>query len=151
MVDVVDGATRSRMMAGIKGKNTQPELTIRRFLHGNGLRYRLHRKDLPGKPDLVLTRHNLVVFVHGCFWHRHPECFYATSPATRKAFWQEKLQKNVERDQRQIALLREDGWRVLVIWECGIRHCREQLSEVLECVHNNEPEQQWPTVPPRQR
>ena len=86
-----------------------------------GLRFRLHRKDLPGRPDLVFPKHRLVVFVHGCFWHRHPGCSRASTPSTRTEFWQAKFAANVERDARQIAALEADGWRVLVLWECGLK------------------------------
>ena len=122
MTDIVDKATRSRMMAGIRGKNTQPELLIRRFLHSSGFRYRLHAPKLAGKPDIVLPRYKTAIFVHGCFWHRHDGCKYATNPAQNRENWQEKFRENVERDHRNIRLLMEQKWRVIVIWECGIRH-----------------------------
>lgn len=120
MTDIVDKDTRSRMMSRIRGKDTRPEMILRRALHAKGLRFRLHRKDLPGTPDLVLPRHNAVCFVHGCFWHRHPGCRFATTPATRPDFWQNKFRENVERDRRNIEALRAAGWRVAVIWECEI-------------------------------
>lgn len=120
MADVVDAATRSRMMSGIGGRDTGPELIVRRALHAAGFRYRLHARHLPGKPDLVLPRHHAVVFVHGCFWHRHSGCRYATTPATRADFWQEKFSRNVERDRRVENRLLEAGWRVATIWECGL-------------------------------
>ncbi|MCW4455774.1 very short patch repair endonuclease [Flavobacterium sp. MXW15] len=119
MIDVVDRATRSRMMSGIRGKNTKPELIVRSFLHRAGLRFRLHAK-LPGKPDLVLPKHRTVVFVHGCFWHRHEGCRFSTTPANNAAFWQEKFADNVRRDARVKQQLRELGWRVLVIWSCQL-------------------------------
>lgn len=151
MVDIVDGATRSRMMSSIQGKNTQPEMVIRRFLHRKGFRYRLHKKDLPGKPDLVLSRFRLVIFVHGCFWHRHKDCFYATSPATRKDFWQYKLEGNVKRDNSQQRNLIESGWRVLIIWECGIRHNSDTLNDVVLLIKGNDVFNEWPDSPPMQR
>ena len=117
-VDIVDRATRSRMMSGIRGRNTKPEVMVRRALHAAGLRFRLHRRDLPGVPDIVLPRWRAVVFVHGCFWHRHPGCRYATTPATNRAFWARKLSQNVLRDARQLRALRQLGWRVFVLWEC---------------------------------
>lgn len=121
MADIVDPETRSRMMSGIRGKDTKPELALRRALHARGFRYRLHDKWLPGKPDLVLPRFRVVIFVHGCFWHRHEGCKYATTPATRPEFWQAKFRENAERDQRNIDALLALGWRVAVVWECEIR------------------------------
>lgn len=132
MVDVVDKATRSRMMSGIKGKNTKPELIVRRYLHGRGLRYRLHASKLPGKPDIVLPKHRVVVFVHGCFWHQHSGCRYATMPGSRAEFWQNKLAQNVARDQYQINALTDLGWRVLVVWECELRGHNARLDELYE-------------------
>lgn len=120
MVDVVDPATRSRMMSGIRGKNTKPELLVRRYLHGAGLRFRLHVKDLPGKPDLVFPKYKTVVFVHGCFWHQHPGCKYAYVPKSNSSFWISKLNRNRERDAQKIAALKILGWRSLVIWECSL-------------------------------
>jgi DNA mismatch endonuclease (patch repair protein) len=118
VADVVDKATRSRMMSGIRGKNTLPEMLVRSFLHASGFRYRLHVKDLPGKPDIVLPKYRTVVFVHGCFWHQHPGCRNAVMPKSNRKFWQEKLEGNVERDRRNVAALRKAGWRCLKIWEC---------------------------------
>lgn len=151
VTDVVDVATRSRMMAGIKGKHTQPEMAIRRYLHGMGYRFRLHRKDLPGQPDIVLPAYKLAIFVHGCFWHRHPDCFYSTSPATRTDFWRDKLAKNVERDGRQIAQLERAGWRVLTVWECGLKHLPNQLDQILDQIRSGGRVMVWPAVPPRKR
>lgn len=121
MTDVVDQQTRSRMMAGIKGRDTKPELAVRSYLHAAGLRFRLHDKHLPGRPDIVLRRYRTVVFVHGCFWHRHPGCRYATVPASRQEFWSSKFASNVERDRRDVASLEELGWRVITVWECETR------------------------------
>lgn len=151
MTDVVDIATRSRMMRGIKGSDTKPELILRSYLHSSGYRFRLHRKDLPGSPDLVLSRHKLVVFVHGCFWHRHPGCFYATTPQSRQEFWEQKFLANVKRDQKACEALDRMGWRVLVVWECGFKHCKDSLSEVLGLIGSGLPYQEWPPSPPRQR
>ena len=138
-------------MSGIQGKHTKPEIAIRRYLHANGFRFRLHRKDLPGQPDLVLSKYRVVIFVHGCFWHRHKNCFYATSPATRKDFWQLKLDKNVERDESQIAKLLCAGWRVLTIWECGIKHSLSDIERVKVLIRSDLSLMVWPTTPPRIR
>ncbi len=151
MVDIVDAQTRARMMSGIRGKNTRPEMAIRQYLHARGFRFRLHRKDLPGSPDLVLAKYRLAVFVHGCFWHRHRECYYATAPATRSDFWRLKLDGNVERDQRQQQALEALGWRVLTVWECGLKHCFESLSDVEGIIFSSPQISEWPAEPPRQR
>ncbi len=120
MVDIVDAETRSRMMRNIRGKDTKPELLLRRALHARGFRYRLHQKGLPGRPDLVFPKYRAAVFVHGCFWHRHPRCPKATTPATREDFWQNKFAENTARDRRNIDQLQSVGWRVLVVWECEL-------------------------------
>jgi DNA mismatch endonuclease (patch repair protein) len=109
------------MMAGIRGKDTQPELAVRRFLHARGYRFRLHVKELPGRPDLVLRRWNAVVLVQGCFWHRHVGCRYFKLPTSRQEFWSGKLSSNAERDARNLYALRERGWRVGIVWECALR------------------------------
>lgn len=103
-------------MSRVGGKNTTPELKVRRAAHARGLRFRLHRKDLPGKPDLVFPKYKLALFVHGCYWHRHPGCSKASAPSSE--FWREKFETNVARDKRVIAELRRLGWRVGIIWEC---------------------------------
>lgn len=121
MTDIVDRQRRSEMMAGIRGRDTAPEMAVRRVAHRMGLRFRLQRKDLPGRPDLMLPKHRLAVFVHGCFWHRHEGCRYASTPKSRVAFWTEKFESNVARDARQEAALRALGWRVLIIWQCETR------------------------------
>lgn len=125
MTDVVDRATRSRMMSGIRGRDTKPEKQVRSYLHRAGLRFRLHA-SLPGKPDLVFARHRAVVFVHGCFWHRHSSCRYATTPSSNAEFWQAKFDANVARDKRVTRELRRDGWRVFVVWACNINESRMQ-------------------------
>jgi DNA mismatch endonuclease, patch repair protein len=119
-VDIVSRKVRSRMMAGIRGKDTKPEIRVRRFLHASGFRFRLHVRDLPGSPDLLLPQYRAAIFVHGCFWHRHHGCRYAYSPKSNHGFWQAKLEGNRERDQRVRAKLRRLGWRVKVIWECEV-------------------------------
>ncbi|TXI89385.1 MAG: DNA mismatch endonuclease Vsr [Cupriavidus sp.] len=131
MVDVVDQATRSRMMSGIRGKDTKPELTVRSALHRAGLRFRLHA-SLPGKPDLVLPKYRTVVFVHGCFWHRHEGCRFATTPASNTGFWRGKFAANVARDAKVRQQLEDQGWRVLVIWSCQLseRELGELAAEI---------------------
>jgi DNA mismatch endonuclease (patch repair protein) len=120
-MDVVDSAKRSQMMAGIKSKNTQPEMLVRKFLHGRGFRFRLHTKKLPGSPDLVLPKHKVAIFVHGCFWHRHAACKYATTPSSNVDRWETKFKDNVERDERNSNALDALGWKVIVVWECELR------------------------------
>jgi DNA mismatch endonuclease (patch repair protein) len=120
-MDVVDSATRSRMMSGIRSKDTKPEMTVRRYLHARGFRYRLHARDLPGSPDLVLPKYRVAILVHGCFWHRHPGCRFATTPASNIERWNAKFQTNIDRDARKLASLQEAGWRVIVVWECELR------------------------------
>ncbi len=131
MTDIVDKQTRSRMMAGIKGKDTKPELVLRRALHARGFRYRLHSKNVPGRPDLVFPKHHAIVFVHGCFWHRHERCRYTTTPSTRPEFWQAKFDANVIRDAAIRGQLIEAGWRVATVWECSLRKT-DQLAKTVE-------------------
>ena len=121
MADVVDRATRSRMMSGIRAKDTKPEIVLRRKLHRAGLRYRLHGTKLPGKPDLVLTSRRAVIFVHGCFWHRHNGCHWCSTPSSNTDFWSAKFERNVARDADAIEALNAERWRVAVVWECGLR------------------------------
>jgi DNA mismatch endonuclease (patch repair protein) len=136
MSDIVDTATRSRMMSGIRGRDTKPELVVRRYLHRAGFRYGLHVRSLPGRPDIVLTRHRAVIFVHGCFWHRHPGCRYAYSPKSREDFWRAKLDGNAQRDAVVADALRRLDWRVFIMWECelGESHLSE-LTENLRAGH----------------
>jgi DNA mismatch endonuclease, patch repair protein len=105
-------------MSRIRGKDTKPELRVRSQLHRMGYRFRLHRKDLPGRPDIVLPKYDTVIFVHGCFWHRHKGCRFAYTPKTRVEFWETKFEQNVRRDRRNEAALRKRGWRIIRIWEC---------------------------------
>ena len=117
-------------MSGIRGKNTKPEMAVRSYLHRAGLRFRLHT-DLPGKPDLVFPKHRTVVFVHGCFWHRHEGCRYTTIPRSNVEFWQLKFTGNVERDARNVAALKEAGWRVGVVWECALKRSVAETAETV--------------------
>ena len=133
-MDIVDSATRSRMMAAIRGKNTGPEIVVRRYLHALGYRFRIHRKDLPGKPDIVMPKLRTCIFVHGCFWHRHPDCRYAYTPKSRLDFWLPKFAKNIERDLAAQSALRELGWNVVIIWECETKKIdllRQKIYEAL--------------------
>ncbi len=127
------------MMAAIRGKDTKPEMLVRRFLHANGFRFRLHRADLPGKPDIVLPRLKTCIFVHGCFWHRHPSCRYAALPKTRAEFWAAKLDGNVGRDRRATEALRNAGWTVFIIWECELRGSDTALLYLLQALRELSP------------
>lgn len=140
MTDIVDAATRSRMMAAIGGKHTRPEMLVRRALYASGFRYRLHVKTLPGSPDIVLPKYNAVVHVHGCFWHRHEGCRYATTPATRPEFWEAKFTANEVRDERDHRLLAELGWRVAIVWECSLSRTRveDTLAELVVWLRSGE-------------
>lgn len=130
MVDRLTPERRSWLMSRVGGKDTLPELRVRKAAHALGLRFRLHRRDLPGTPDLVFPKRRLVVFVHGCYWHRHPGCPKSSNPGTRSEYWAEKFRSNVKRDQRATEELRLEGWRVAVIWECETRDSGV-LSEVI--------------------
>ena len=120
MADFLTPEERSERMARIKSAHTRPEVALRKTLHNLGLRYRLNNATLPGKPDLVLPRYKAVVFVHGCFWHRHQNCNIATTPKSNTSFWADKFSKNVARDETVTSLLRSLGWRVFVVWECEV-------------------------------
>ena len=135
MVDKVAPEVRSRIMAQVKSKNMKPEMQVRRLLHGLGYRYRLHRTDLPGKPDLVFQGRRKIIFVNGCFWHFHPGCCRVRIPATNRGYWLAKLERNRARDERNLKMLRHDGWKVLTVWECQLRDlCKttEQLISFLD-------------------
>lgn len=135
MADIVDRKTRSRMMSGIRGRNTRPELAVRKALFAAGLRYRLHSKLLPGKPDIVLPRSRVAIFVHGCFWHRHARCKFAYTPKSNIKFWLEKFDSNVRRDRLARSALRKAGWRVLIVWGCEVDE--ERLKRLVRAVENN--------------
>jgi len=121
MADVHNTATRSYNMSQIKGKNTKPEILVRKFLFANGFRYRLHDKKLPGKPDIVLPKYKTVIFVNGCFWHGHKNCKYFTVPKTRTKWWSDKIKSNQRNDKKNIKLLIKDGWHVITLWQCDLK------------------------------
>lgn len=130
MTDNLTKAQRRHTMRRVTAKDTGPEMIVRRLIHGAGYRYRLHRADLPGKPDLVFPGRKKVIFVHGCFWHQHPGCKAADRPASNRDYWDKKLDRTVIRDRTNLAKLKEMGWRVLVVWECTIKD-REELARRL--------------------
>ncbi|WP_372574844.1 very short patch repair endonuclease [Ruegeria jejuensis] len=122
MADIVKPEVRSRMMSRIRGRNTKPEISLRKALHRRGLRYRLNVRNLPGSPDIVFPKWKTVLFVHGCYWHRHPGCPKTTTPSSNAEFWADKFEQNVERDKRNVDDLLSSGWRVGIVWECVIGH-----------------------------
>lgn len=124
--DVHSPEVRSYNMSQIRNRNTKPELKLRSMLHRAGYRFRIHNDKLPGKPDIVLPKYKTAIFVHGCFWHRHEGCRYCTTPKTRKEFWENKLSGNVVRDRLKQAQLEEAGWRVIVVWECELKHSAQE-------------------------
>lgn len=130
MTDVVDSITRSRMMSGIRGRNTKPEILIRSLLHRRGFRFRLHAHDLPGKPDIVFPCYQAVIFVHGCFWHGH-DCPLFKWPSTRPEFWKEKIKRNQANDHKATIALLARGWRVGIVWECAMRGTGKKNIEVI--------------------
>lgn len=130
-MDKISKSRRSWNMSRIGGINTSPEVKVRSLLHALGFRFRLHRKDLPGRPDIVLPRYRTVIFVHGCFWHRHECCRFAYIPKTRRAFWLRKFSSNVERDKKNQLALRKMGWRVVVVWECQLRNLTALVKRLL--------------------
>lgn len=142
MVDTLTKEKRSWNMSRITGRNTKPEILLRSLLHREGFRFRLHDKRLPGKPDIVLPRHRTVIFVNGCFWHRHNNCEYAYTPKSRQEFWLHKFQGTVQRDQEKQKMLADLGWQVLVVWECELKRNSSLLvsdisSKLLGCLHGN--------------
>ncbi|TVQ30812.1 MAG: DNA mismatch endonuclease Vsr [Phycisphaeraceae bacterium] len=129
-MDVLTPKQRRRNMQAIRSSGSRAELIVRRLVHSMGYRYRLHRSDLPGTPDLVLPRHRKIIFVHGCFWHRHPRCRYAYTPGSNVAFWKKKFNENVARDRRVSRELQRMGWKVIIVWECQCRD-PDKLAERL--------------------
>jgi len=134
-MDIFSRKKRSKIMSAIRAKDTEPEILVRKMLYGQGYRFRLHRSDLPGKPDIVLPKYRTVVFVHGCFWHRHKGCSNARIPSTNRKYWLPKLQRNVRRFAQQHAKLRALKWNVVVVWECEIEKA-EKLPRSLRAALN---------------
>ena len=130
-MDTVNKETRSRMMSSVRAKDTKLELEIRRRLFAMGFRFRLHRRDLPGKPDMLFPKYSAVIFIHGCFWHLHG-CNRSKLPETRKGWWKTKLEGNQKRDMKTVSILKSNGWRVMIIWECSVRRSGIVQSEVLD-------------------
>ena len=128
MTDVLSEEQRRRCMSHIKSKNTKPEVLVRRYLFAHGFRFRLHRKDLPGNPDIVLPKYKTAIFINGCFWHGHSECKYATIPETNRDFWYNKIRGNVERDARNYESLKDSGWHVVEIWQCQLKPKQRELT-----------------------
>ena len=134
MADVLTPEQRQNCMSSVRRENTSPEIILRSVLHKSGLRYRLHDKDLPGSPDMVFTRFRAVIFVHGCFWHSHG-CYKSSIPESRHSFWKSKFQTNRDRDERNIKLLHNQGWRVMVVWQCALNGKHAYSSDVVvSCV-----------------
>jgi DNA mismatch endonuclease (patch repair protein) len=130
-MDHVSEAKRSEIMRAVKSRNTRPELAVRRMLSANGLRYRVHRKDLPGSPDIVFAGRRKVIFVHGCYWHGHARCKKAALPKSRVEFWANKVTRNKERDRARIGELKRMGWRAMVVWQCQLKNSDRLLARVL--------------------
>lgn len=134
MADIVDKSTRSRMMSGIRSKNTKPEVIIRKALHAAGFRFRIHKSDIPGNPDIVLKKYNAVIFVHGCFWHGH-NCHLFKMPSSNVEFWERKIKRNRAVDARSSEEIQQIGWRILTIWECSLKGKNKlPLSDVIQSV-----------------
>ena len=128
MTDVHDKATRSYNMSRIRAKNTKPEMLVRKFLHAQGFRYKLHDKKLPGKPDIVLPKYKTVIFIHGCFWHGHKDCRYFVVPKTRTDWWLNKINSNIANDTKVIKALKKEGWKIIHLWECDLKANKIQKS-----------------------
>ena len=136
MADVHDKKTRSYNMSQIRSKNTKPEMLVRRFLHSNGFRYRLHVKALPGRPDIVLRRYKIVIFVHGCFWHMHGGCQYSSIPTNNREYWEPKLNKNKLKDQELLLEYKKRKWQALVLWGCELKTTtiEKTMARLLKCL-----------------
>lgn len=140
MADVHDKATRSYNMSRIKGKDTKPEMLVRKFLHANGYRYRLHSKDLPGKPDIVLPKYRTIIFINGCFWHGHEGCKFANIPKSNQDYWMTKIVNNISKDSKNIKELKQIKWNVITIWECNLKPKKQRrtLEKLLFELDHNE-------------
>jgi DNA mismatch endonuclease, patch repair protein len=134
VTDIFSEEQRSYVMSRVSSKDTKPEKIVRSFLHRSGFRFRLHMLNLPGKPDLVLAKYKTVIFVHGCFWHRHKDCKKATTPRSRKGFWEEKFRRNVIRDKENCQTLRRNGWKILVVWECELTNAQKRSKRLANLV-----------------
>ena len=134
MADVHDKKTRSFNMSRIRSQDTKPEMLVRKFLHANGFRYSLHNKNLPGKPDIVLRKYKTIIFIHGCFWHGHANCKYFVIPKTRTKWWTDKIFTNKANDEKAVKALRKDGWKVITVWECALKHSNQKktLNKILQ-------------------
>ena len=138
MADVLSKEQRKRCMSNVKGKNTKPEIMVRKYLFEHGYRYRLHRKDLPGKPDIVLPKYKTAIFINGCFWHGHKDCKYFTLPETNTEFWKSKIDSNIKRDKESHDELSKLGWKVIDIWQCNLKKDKTLTLENLIKSINNE-------------
>jgi DNA mismatch endonuclease (patch repair protein) len=130
MADVHSKETRSYNMSQIKGRNTKPEMLVRKFLHAQGFRYKLHDKTLPGRPDIVLPKYKTVILIHGCFWHGHNGCKYFVVPKTRTEWWLQKINGNIANDEKAVKALKKDGWKIITIWECDLK--QDKLENTLK-------------------
>lgn len=139
MTDIYGPEKRSKIMARVLATGTKPEILVRKVAHGLGYRFRLHKANLAGRPDLVFPRHRKVIFVHGCFWHGHENCKKAKRPQTNRAFWDQKLSRNVERDQQNVATLEEAGWAILTVWECETRNRSQVIDKIRYFLEDNSP------------
>lgn len=135
-MDVFSKTKRSQIMSRIGGKNTKPEIAVRSLLHKLGYRFRLHRNDLPGRPDIILPKYKKVIFVHGCFWHGHTDCSRSKRPTTNMEFWREKLDKNIERDKATVKDLKQLGWGVLTVWTCEVKETKKLKNKLLSFLEN---------------
>jgi len=138
MADVFSQEKRSWIMSRVKGRDTKPEILVRSFIFRMGFRFRLHRRNLPGTPDIVLPRHRKVIFVHGCFWHGHKNCSRSKRPTTNENFWKDKLDGNIERDKRHKLELRQMGWKVLIVWECETKNPDKLLRKLKRFLHDDD-------------